>query len=90
MSINQFNWQSRKQFKEDMDYFGDKNCSKYIFDVRNNPGGVLDDVSYMLNYFVPEKETIVLMKYKDSESKIIANDRIDKLTNEDVIVLVNG
>gem|GEM_PF-4542953 len=39
MSINQFNVQSRAQFRDAINYFEENNCSKYIFDVRNNPGG---------------------------------------------------
>ena len=96
MSINQFNRQSRIQFRDAMTEFDAKNCNKYIFDVRNNPGWVLEDVWYMLNYFVPNKKTVVLMKYKDGERKIIASDagvlsagKKKKLTDQNVIVLVN-
>ncbi len=89
VSINQFNWQSRMQFRDAMTDFDTQDCNKYIFDVRNNPGGVLEDVWYMLNYFVPNKETVVLMKYKDGERKIIASDKKKKLTDKNVIVLVN-
>lgn len=89
MSINQFNWQSRIQFEDAINNFSNKNCSKYIFDVRNNPGWVLTDVWYMLNYFVPDNKTIVSMKYKNGERRIIANDKVKKLNNEDIVVLVN-
>jgi carboxyl-terminal processing protease len=89
MSINQFNYQSKIQFRDTINIFNDKKCSKYIFDVRNNPGGVLDDVSYMLDYFVPSNQTIVSMKYKNEEHKIIASDNKKKLTDENIIILIN-
>lgn len=42
---------------------------KIIFDVRNNPGWYLDEVSYMLSYFVPEWETTAIIDYGNSEKK---------------------
>lgn len=89
VSINQFNRQSRYQFKEAINYFENKECKKYIFDVRNNPGWVLDDVWYMLNYFVPTWDTAVLVKYKDDEWKMIASNKTQKLIDQNIIVLIN-
>lgn len=89
VSINQFNFQSRIQFKDALDYFEDKNCNKYIFDVRNNPGWVLDDVRSMLNYFVPQWEKIVTIKQKNWNQNIIASDSVKKLTDKKIVVLIN-
>ncbi|HRX63740.1 MAG TPA: S41 family peptidase [Candidatus Absconditabacterales bacterium] len=90
MSINQFNVQSRAQFRDAINYFEENNCSKYIFDVRNNPGGGLEDVSYMLDYFVPSSKNIAMIKYKNNESTIQASSLTRKVMDKDVIVLING
>lgn len=40
---------------------------KIIFDVRNNPGGYLDEVAYMLSYFVPEGEPTAVIDYGETQ-----------------------
>jgi len=89
MSINQFNRQSIIQFRDAINYFANNKCEKYIFDVRNNPGWVLDDVWYMLNYFVPQWESIVNIKYKNDNISMFASDKVQKLTDENMMVLIN-
>ncbi len=46
--------------------------TKIIFDVRNNPGGYLDEVAYMLSYFVPEWEPTAIIDYGNSEKEYIS------------------
>lgn len=89
VSINQFNSKSRNQFKKAINYFQDKSCEKYIFDVRNNPGGVLDDVWYILNYFVPDGKSTVNIKYKNIELEMVSNNSTPKLSDENIVVLIN-
>ncbi len=88
-SINQFNSKSRSQFKKAINYFQDKKCEKYIFDVRNNPWWVLDDVWHMLNYFIPDWESAVKIKYRNMELEMLANGYTQKLYNKNIIVLIN-
>lgn len=38
---------------------------KVIIDLRNNPGGYLDQVNLMLSYFVPKWEPTSVVKYRD-------------------------
>lgn len=90
ISINEFNRQSRIQFRDAINYFTNNKCEKYIFDVRNNPGWVLDDVWYILNYFVPQWESIVNIKYKNDNISMFASNSVKKLTNESMIVMMNG
>ncbi len=96
IDIHQFNTQSRYQFKNAISFFDNKRCEKYIFDVRNNPGWILDDVWYMLNYFVGSGETVILVKYKDTDTRMVASDssmtnagKIIKLIDKNIVVLVN-
>ena len=48
----------------------DSNNGKIIIDLRNNPGGSLDEVAAMLNYFVPKGESVVHIKYKNTVSEM--------------------
>lgn len=49
-----------------------KKTKKIIIDLRNNPGGYLDEVSKMLGHFIPKGETTVLVKYIKWEKKYIS------------------
>ncbi|NDK19935.1 S41 family peptidase [Candidatus Gracilibacteria bacterium] len=69
----------------------DINNGKIIIDLRNNPGGSLDEVAAMLNYFVPRGQSVVHIKYKNtvSEMQSEGQDLID-LTRRKIIILING
>ena len=52
--IEGFDQATRGQFTRAMDDLLSQNMTGLILDVRNNPGGILDIVAYIANYFVPE------------------------------------
>lgn len=58
------------EFKEALtEIQSDKWIRKIIFDVRNNPGWYLDEVAYMLSYFVPEWESTAIIDYGNYEKE---------------------
>lgn len=69
----------------------DPSNGKLIIDLRNNPGGSLDEVAQMLNYFVPKGQSVVHIKYKNTVSEMLSEgqDIID-LTHRKIIILING
>lgn len=69
----------------------DPSSGKIIIDLRNNPGGSLDEVAAMLNYFVPKGQSVVHIKYKNtvSEMQSEGQDLID-LSRRKIIILING
>lgn len=88
MKIGQFNQDTTKQFENGLKFFDENNCSKYLFDVRWNPGWQLDVVAEMLNHFVADWETIVELRFNWFIQDIIANNDVKKHM-EDTIVFVN-
>jgi len=70
--------------------FGKNKCKEYIFDVRNNPGGSLEEVANILSYFVPTGKVTVLVDSRLWEDSLVASD-IDgkKLTYKKVAILMN-
>ena len=68
----------------------DPNSGKIIIDLRNNPGGSLDEVAAMLNYFVPKGESVVHIKYKNTVSEMQSDwqDLLD-MTKRKIIILLN-
>jgi len=92
VQIKSFWNQVTKQFREALvEIESDNNISKIIFDVRNNPGWYLDEVSYMLSYFVPEWESTAIIEYADSKKEFISRwyDLLDAEKYE-LVFLQNG
>lgn len=68
----------------------DSSIKKIIFDVRNNPGGYLGKVSYMLGYFVPTGEATAIVNTPNNEVKYESHGKeIIDLNNYEVIILQN-
>lgn len=63
---------------------------KTIIDLRSNPGGSLDEVANILNFFVPEWESSVNIKYKDHDMDInsLWSD-IFTFENKKVVILID-
>jgi len=49
-----------EQFKEAMTKLIGKGCTKFVYDLRNNPGGDLAAVSAILSYFLNKDDVIVI------------------------------
>jgi len=59
-----------KQFKQSLEAISqDTSIKKIIIDVRNNPGWYLNEVAYMLSYFVPKGEATVQIDYGESDTQ---------------------
>ena len=91
MKINLFDFGIHEDFNLVMDKtFSPSICSKYIFDVRNNPGWSLEEVVQMLNYIVPTKSPSVIIKWKTYNQTLVAEgDSWIKITDKNIIVLIN-
>ncbi|MDD2565272.1 MAG: S41 family peptidase [Candidatus Gracilibacteria bacterium] len=63
---------------------------KTIIDLRNDPGGSLDEVASILNFFVPKGESVVNIKYKDFSTDMNSTG-MDSFTfvGKNVVILVN-
>ncbi len=90
VGITMFDLWVAQKFQKIMAELSNKNCNKYVFDVRNNPGWSLDEVVRMLNYFVPNDETIVVVKSRFITEEIVSwNSSFEKSQKTPVRVLVN-
>ncbi len=69
----------------------DTSNGKFIIDLRNNPGGSLDEVASMLNYFVPKGQSVVHIKYKNTISEIQSEGQnLIDMTRRKILILMNG
>jgi carboxyl-terminal processing protease len=106
VSISQFATNTPVQFKNEMDRLIGLGCTKFVFDVRNNPGGDLKSIVAVLSYFLNENDLVVTIVQKDgtSESEYVkavtyegtyadcsvAKQDIGKYRNYAKAVLMNG
>ncbi|MDD4164873.1 MAG: S41 family peptidase [Eubacteriales bacterium] len=70
VSILEFNNYTAEAFKESLENAKNDGCTKFIFDVRNNPGGDLDAIVSVLDTILPEGPIInIIDKSGNAETK---------------------
>ncbi|MBL8572705.1 MAG: S41 family peptidase [Hyphomicrobiaceae bacterium] len=94
LRITQFNEQTFDNLKEGIDklksQIGSDKIKGYVLDLRNNPGGLLDQSISVSDAFL-EKGEIVSTRGRHAEETMRQNARAGDLTNgKPIIVLVNG
>ena len=63
INITEFNDTTPKQFSLAVDEHKAQGCEKFVFDLRNNPGGGLDSIETVLSYFLKKDDLIVSIEY---------------------------
>ena len=86
--INEFGTTTFDEFTKAVNQVEEKNISKIVLDLRNNPGGILDTAVQIAGYLFNPDTTIVIEKGKASE-KIHKTSGPGSLKNTALVVLVN-
>jgi carboxyl-terminal processing protease len=68
IEIRGFESNTDEQFEEAIDYFTEQGINKFIFDLRNNTGGVTESAVNMLNYLIDDG---VLLYETDNDGNIV-------------------
>lgn len=63
VNITGFDDTTPKQFCAAIEELKTQGCEKFVFDLRNNPGGGLDSIETVLSYFLSEGDLIVSIEY---------------------------
>ena len=85
--ILEFDTITPDQFFTAMDNLKNSGVTKFVFDVRNNPGGDLNAICRVLDYIVPEGP-IIRIKDKSGAESAIESDKAE--FNAPMVVLCNG
>ncbi len=86
IQILEFDLGTPEQFKTACKELTAHGVTRFVFDVRNNPGGNLDAICEILDYLLPEGP-IVRIVYKSGHKEEIKSD--DKSMDFDCCVLIN-
>ena len=62
VAIDSFDITTPRQFSETMDQLIQKGCTRFIYDLRNNPGGELTSIVSTLSFFLEKDDTIITME----------------------------
>lgn len=89
IDINLFDFKASNEFNSAINDVSNWNsCKKYIFDLRDNPWGSLDEVADMLQYFVPKWETILSIKWNERSENYKSAGEAKSLGNK-IAILIN-
>lgn len=89
--MNSFDTSLAKNFSQALQHeFSAAHCTRYIFDLRNNPGGSLQEVLSMLDYIVPTEK--VSAQVGSQQSTTLYHSRPisgTKITDKPMFLLIN-
>ena len=76
-----------KKFMSEIKWLWD--CWKYVFDIRSNPGGVIEEVVNVLDEFVPEWKTIFTQKWVKTTEVIKSNNEPSLKIKDPTVILID-
>ena len=89
--LSSFNQNSGVQLNEELAKFEkNKKIVGYIFDLRNNPGGLLSQAVKISNFFLDDGEIVSTKGRKERENRKFFAKKGDKINGKPLIVLINN
>ena len=88
--LKSFNENSDKQFLKIIKNFEKKSKIKgYVFDLRNNPGGLLNQAINITDFFLEDGEIVSTKGKKISETRKFFARKGDEINGKPIIILIN-
>ena len=89
--LKSFNENSDKQFLKSIKNFEKKpNIKGYVFDLRNNPGGLLTQAINITDFFLDDGEIVSTKGRKISETRKFFARKGDEVKGKPIVVLINN
>ena len=89
LEVTEFDTVTADQFKMGMDQLTSQGMERLVLDLRNNPGGELNAAVAMIDYLLPDGETIVSIADKNGEGETYSSEDSHQM-DIPVAILVNG
>ncbi len=87
--LTSFNDNSSKQIKEKVNEFKKNNIKKFVFDLRNNPGGLLSQAVKITDFFLDNGEIVSTKSRKNSENRKYFAKKGDIINGNTLVILIN-
>ncbi|MBE6577870.1 MAG: hypothetical protein E7653_07025 [Ruminococcaceae bacterium] len=81
--ITQFYYETPKQVSDAIEALKAEGCTKFVFDLRNNPGGLMTSIVATLSYFLEEGDTVISVVDKPGNSEITKVAPINSYTGQE-------
>ncbi len=88
LKINYFGRRCKEDFRKAMESLLLKNIDSLIIDLRDNPGGSIDEAVEIIQHFIPDNSAIVTVKLKEGEKEYIS--KTDEKWDLPLAVLINS
>jgi carboxyl-terminal processing protease len=89
--LKSFNENSDKQFLKSVKEFEKKTRLKgYVFDLRNNPGGLLNQAVNITDFFLDDGEIVSTKGRKVSETRKFFARKGDEIKGKPIVILINN
>lgn len=89
LQISSFDEGCSKEFKEKYEELARENIKSLIIDIRDNPGGIVDEATSIADLLLEKDDTILITIDKDGNEKV-TKAKEGKTINIPVVVLTNG
>lgn len=89
LEVSEFDTVTADQFKAGLDQMTSQGMERLVLDLRNNPGGELNAAVAMIDYLLPDGETIVSIADKNGEGETYSSEDGHQM-DLPVAILVNG
>jgi carboxyl-terminal processing protease len=83
-----FNYTTTEELQNALDELHAKGMTSLVLDLRNNPGGFLDQALHVAELFLPNRELILTQKGRYSDAEKVSGNPKPDLTP--LVILVNG
>lgn len=89
IQISKFSQTTASEFEDALKQAREEGAQGFIIDLRQNPGGLLDQVVLMTEKFVPEGELILKTRDRNGSTEVYRSNG-GELANWPVVVLIDG
>ncbi len=89
IKLIEFNVNCGNEFKQELEKFTQNNISKLIIDLRDNPGGLLDEANNISGLFMPSNTVIAYTKNNKNRKTEIKTKKTSMHFDLPIVILVN-
>ena len=88
--LSQFSQNAKAEMQQALEAANKAGAQKLILDIRNNPGGLLDQAVSVTSQFLPEGEVVLRIRDRDGNEDLYKANESDPELNLPMVVLING
>ncbi|HEY0605641.1 MAG TPA: S41 family peptidase [Herpetosiphonaceae bacterium] len=88
--LSQFSQNAKTEMRTALEEAREAGAQKLILDLRNNPGGLLDQAISVTSQFLPEDEVVLRIRGRDGEEEVYKANESDPELDLPMVVLINS